>query len=400
MNWDKISVLLVEDNPGDARLLKEMLREVKGGQFSLVWADRLSAGLERLAEGGIDIVLLDLSLPDSNGLDTLASIQAQAPQFPIIVLTGLNDEALAVRAVREGAQDYLIKGQVDANLLVRAARYAIERKRAEEERRQLQEQLVHAQKIEAIGTLAGGIAHEFNNINGEIIAFIDLTLEMEDLPAAARRNLETIRFSAVAGADLTKSLLAFSRRDIGDRKPVELKDVVNEALRVIEKQFIREGIQLTVKHSPGVPSIMANTYMLESVVMNLAINARHAMLRSAAKCLTVETGIENEKAFIKVEDTGCGIPEEDLSRIFDPFFTTKGALAGGEVYDGKVHGTGLGLSVSHAIIEGHGGEIKVESEVGKGATFMVYLPILENKPEQHAMAQEAGGQDFAYLDRQ
>ena len=132
-----VKVLLVEDNPGDARLIREMLAEAKGTRFNLERVDRLSMGLERLAAGGFGVALLDLSLPDSSGLDTFARVYAQAPQVPTIVLTGLADEALALKAVREGAQDYLVKGQVDSPLLVRAIRYAIERKKLEEAIRQL-----------------------------------------------------------------------------------------------------------------------------------------------------------------------------------------------------------------------------------------------------------------------
>ena len=129
-----IKVLLIEDNPGDVRLIREHLTEVKDN-FILETADLLARGLARLTRGDIDIVLLDLSLPDSNGLDTFTKTNAMVPGTPIVVLTGYNDENLAVKTVREGAQDYLIKGQVDGNLLARSMRYAIERKRAEEELR-------------------------------------------------------------------------------------------------------------------------------------------------------------------------------------------------------------------------------------------------------------------------
>ena len=125
-----MKVLLVEDNPGDARLIREMLAEVKVTSVDLECADRLSIGVERLAKGGIDVVLLDLSLPDSHGLDTLARALAEAPGVPIVVLTGFEDEGVAVQAVQKGAEDYLVKGQVDGYTLVRAMRYAIERKRA------------------------------------------------------------------------------------------------------------------------------------------------------------------------------------------------------------------------------------------------------------------------------
>jgi HD-like signal output (HDOD) protein/CheY-like chemotaxis protein len=134
MSDKTIKVLLVEDNPIDARLVQEMLAEVKDGGFGLALAEQLSTGLERLAAGGIDIVLLDLSLPDSQGLDAFAKAYAKAPQVPIILLTNLDDEALELEAVHTGAQDCLVKGQVDSNLLVRAIRFAIERKRAEEAR--------------------------------------------------------------------------------------------------------------------------------------------------------------------------------------------------------------------------------------------------------------------------
>jgi PAS domain S-box-containing protein len=132
MNANPLKILLIEDNPGDARLLQEMLVEIKNPSFELDWVDRLSAGLEHLKQQSVDAVLLDLSLPDSKGLDTFTKVQAQAPHVPITVLSGLDDTSLAIRAVREGAQDYLIKGEVDGNLLSRAIRYAIERKRTEE----------------------------------------------------------------------------------------------------------------------------------------------------------------------------------------------------------------------------------------------------------------------------
>jgi DNA-binding response OmpR family regulator len=134
MKNEHIRVLLVEDNPGDARLIQEMLREATSTPFELECADRLSSGLEHLTHEGIDVVLLDLGLPDSQGIDTLAKMRAEAPDIPVVVLTGLEDETLAVKAVQQGAQDYLGKGQLDNRLLVRSIRYAIERQRWEKER--------------------------------------------------------------------------------------------------------------------------------------------------------------------------------------------------------------------------------------------------------------------------
>ncbi|MCK5545224.1 MAG: PAS domain S-box protein [Desulfobulbaceae bacterium] len=134
-----IRVLLIEDNPGDARLFREMLVETRRIPFDLEWVDRLSTGLKRLDDGDIDCVLLDLSLPDTQGLDTFATTHAKAPQVPIIVLTGLDDERVALEAVRMGAQDFLVKEEVDGNLLLHAIRYAVERMRAEKALRKSEE---------------------------------------------------------------------------------------------------------------------------------------------------------------------------------------------------------------------------------------------------------------------
>ncbi|MFQ5858400.1 MAG: response regulator [Anaerolineae bacterium] len=141
MSDTPIKILLVEDNPGDARLIREMLAEARDAPFHLEWADRLVSGLELLTVDGTDAVLLDLSLPESQGLDTFLTVRSHAPEAPIIVLTGLGDEALALEAVRKGAQDYLVKGEVDGRLLIRSLRYAIERHRILSRIKQLQELL-------------------------------------------------------------------------------------------------------------------------------------------------------------------------------------------------------------------------------------------------------------------
>lgn len=134
-NNNTIRILLIEDNPGDARLIREMLTDAESVPFILEWCGRLDAGLQKLTEDGADVVLLDLDLPDSRGLDTYADLHYRFSGVPIVVLSGLPDESLAVKAVSDGAQDYLVKGQIDGKLLARSIRYAIERKKSEDELR-------------------------------------------------------------------------------------------------------------------------------------------------------------------------------------------------------------------------------------------------------------------------
>ncbi|VVB95016.1 Chemotaxis response regulator protein-glutamate methylesterase [uncultured archaeon] len=131
---EQIRVLLIEDNPADARFIKELLAKEKNITFEVAWEENLSKGVKHLAAGGIDVILLDLMLPDSRGFDTFSNTQAQAPQIPIVIMTGLDDENLAIRAVRKGAEDYLVKWQMDSALLVHAIRYSIARRLGEEKR--------------------------------------------------------------------------------------------------------------------------------------------------------------------------------------------------------------------------------------------------------------------------
>jgi DNA-binding response OmpR family regulator len=167
MDNEQINVLLIEDNPGDARLVKEMLAEAGAKKFNLERVERVGEGLKRLGQDSFHVILLDLSLPDGNGLDTVDRVCNVAPHIPVLILTGLDDEILAIRAVQEGAQDYLVKGQMNSNLLMRALRYAIERKLGEEALRRSEEE-------------AKRLAKE-NVIVAEIGRIISSTLDMEEV---------------------------------------------------------------------------------------------------------------------------------------------------------------------------------------------------------------------------
>lgn len=176
-----IGILLIEDNPGDARLIQEMLSEPGRVDYRLVHADRLSTGLERFLEGGIDVVLLDLSLPDSQGLETLSKVRAQSSAVPIIVLTGLDDEVTAVEAVRQGAQDYLVKGDVDSKLLWRALRYSMERKRSEEALRKSEEKLRQLFKSATDGIFTLDLNGSYTELNERMLEMLGVDSKDEIL---------------------------------------------------------------------------------------------------------------------------------------------------------------------------------------------------------------------------
>ena len=261
-----------------------------------------------------------------------------------------------------------------------SARDITERKRAEEALRASQLQLQQSQKLEAIGQLAGGVAHDFNNMLTAIIGYTDLSLRRVGLENPIRRNLEETKKAAERAASLVRQLLAFSRKQILEPKVLDLNDVVKDMHKMLTR-LIGENIKLATRLETDLGSVKADPCQVEQIIVNLVVNARDAMPRggrvtietanvsldaqTAAKHVAVNPG---EYVMLTVSDTGSGMDQETQARIFEPFFTTK------EV--GK--GTGLGLSTVYGIVKQSGGNIWVYSEPGFGTVFKVYLPRIDD----------------------
>jgi PAS domain S-box-containing protein len=257
-----------------------------------------------------------------------------------------------------------------------------ERKAAEQQKQRLEEQLLQARKMASVGRLAGGVAHDFNNMLSVILGYGEILCAKLDRNDPLRDDVEQIVKAGQRSADLTRQLLAFSRKQT--LQPVVLD--VNDALRNVEKmlrRLIGEDIALELRLSPQLPSVKVDPGQLEQVIVNLAANARDAM--PVGGTLLIETaGVTLDDAYarehvgvavgdyvmIAVTDTGCGMDPETLSQIFDPFFTTKG--------EGR--GTGLGLSTVYGTVTQSGGTIWAYSEPGRGSTFKVYLLATPDKP--------------------
>ncbi len=257
------------------------------------------------------------------------------------------------------------------------------RKKAEEEKRSLQSQLLQAQKMEAIGTLAGGVAHDFNNILTALIGYGNLLQMNIEKDNPLRVYVDQIIASSEKAANLIQSLLAFSRKQVIELRPYKVRTIITGIEKLL-KRLLTEDIELKVTLSDKKSTIMADITQMDQVLMNLATNARDAMPGGGR--LTIEaTEVELDEAFIaahgygqpgtyaliSVSDTGTGMDEATKERIFNPFFTTK------EV--GK--GTGLGLSTVYGIIKQHNGYIEVESEPGRGTTFRIYFPVVHAKEQ-------------------
>lgn len=259
-----------------------------------------------------------------------------------------------------------------------------ESRKAQAEKERLEHQLRHSQKMEALGTMAGGIAHDFNNILAAIIGFSEIVLE--DLPPGSpnRHNLEKVHKSGLRGRDLVKQMLAFSRKGGQVKKVVRIKDIVEETMNLI-RASIPTTVKINVEIDNASAILFADPTQIQQVIINLCTNASDAMpgggtlgIRIVDYHVEIENivpGLRNGPyILISITDSGKGMPPEILERIFEPFFTTKK----------RGHGTGLGLSVVHGIVTGHGGIITVDSQQGKGATFNVHLPKTEIETKETA----------------
>ena len=253
------------------------------------------------------------------------------------------------------------------------------------ERRQLQQQLLQAQKMEAVGRLAGGIAHDFNNLLTVVLVCSDLLLASSDVAFPTHERLNQIRGAATRAAELTQQLLAFSRKQLSNPTVMSLNDVVNATHKLLER-LIGEDIRITTELSAEIGNVKADRGQIEQVLMNLALNARDAM-PEGGKLIVQTKNVNLDESFTRqhpgakpgptvmlaVTDTGMGMNEEVQAHIFEPFFTTK------EI--GK--GTGLGLAMVYGTVKQSGGYVSVESEPGQGSTFKVYLPRVDAASEPH-----------------
>ncbi len=497
MHNGQINALLIEDDQGDAELLRLILSDQTTLKIELEHMERLSAGLERLARGGIDLLLLDLSLPDSHGLETLTEAHAHSPGIPIIVMTRLDDEARAVEALNIGAQDYLVKGQGDGVSVARSILYALERhrlrkeveqradelqkseanlstiistnadallivdrngevrfanpateilfakkvenlvgnpfgfpvvtgdmteleipledgtkvvaemrtaeidwegqkaylvslrdiswrKRAEEERARLENQFMQTQKLDAIGQLAGGIAHNFNNLLVPIIMGSELVLSSLSREDKHYTTIIKIRNAGEQAMKLTGQFMAFCRQKPIDVQTIDVNELVQNLIKML-RPMLRENIAIktSLESCPG--KIKADKTQVEQVIVNLTVNAEDAMPEGGELYISTTNVTLTEYSaklhpdlepgdyiMLSVKDTGSGIDDDTLPRIFEPFFTTKDI--------GK--GTGLGLPTVQAIIKKHGGDVQVINRPGEGSAFQILLPCVEKDSEK------------------
>ena len=370
----KIRVLLIEDNPSDARLLKETLSDIMQKEsvhtlFEIQCASRHSEGMEYLNQADFDVVLLDLSLPDSQGLDTFTKTHRLFPDIPIIILSGLDDDQVALQAVRTGAQDYLYKGEVTGSLLLRAIRYAIERKRIVAELKAANKKLQELDHLKSdflstvshelrtpIAIMREGVSLCLDGVAGEI------TETQQELLSDTQQNIDRL-------TRLVTDLLDISKIEADKiklrRSYVDMQLVTRKVYEYYLAQANERKIQLDVQVPDQPISLYADEDKIFQIYQNLVSNAlRYTEPGGKVDIILSEN---SDEVICTVSDTGIGIAKENLNKLFSKF-EQFGRLEGP-----GYKGTGLGLAIAKGLVEKHGGRIWVDSELGKGTSFYFAL---------------------------
>jgi len=389
----RLRVLLVEDSETARAIVRDLLA-VEEPTLELDEAEDLESAVRALAERSYDCALVDYELPDGHGLALLgASEDEEGPAPAMVMLTAHNNPAMAMQALKGGAQDYLIKGRFDGPILSRSIRYAIERKKAAA----LQLRMVHVERMVALGTLTAGVAHEINNPLAYVMGNLGCLSEQLTLLPTSKESeaMKDMVRDALEGSERVRTIVrdmrAFTRRDDHDKRTeVVIEKVVEQAIAMAGVE-LRHRARIVRRFSP-VPPVLANETRLAQVFLNLLINAAQAIPEGRIGEHEVRLSIRESGAYVDVivEDTGGGIAPEALRRVFHPFYTTKPA--------GK--GTGLGLFICDGIVRGLGGNIVIESILEKGTKVRVRLPAHVDRPveiEENAPKEEVRGRRASVL---
>jgi signal transduction histidine kinase len=382
----KTFVLLVSDPGPDLDLVRDTL-EKEVPEVSVTEAHSREAFHKMLDVATYEVVLTSHKLRDLNGLEVVDELRRRGHETPVVLLVQTGTENVAVEAMKRGVRDYVIQripfiARLPSIVQHAAwmARFEHVTRQAEADRRKLEKQLFQARRMEALDTLASGVAHDLNNILLAIFGYGELMKdEIPEGAAAARENLDAMLQAADRARKLVGQILTFSREGGRERRAVDIGSIVRETLIAL-RPSIRPEIVIREHLDARIGTVHADEAQVRQVVINLVTNAADAM-KDAGGLLevaidevdvdevtgsTIGAGGDGQHVRLSVRDTGHGMDDATRERIFDPFFTTKGA--GG--------GVGLGLSVVYGVVRSHGGAVEVESRRGKGTVMHVYLPVV------------------------
>jgi signal transduction histidine kinase len=373
-----LQILLVEDNAGDARLLREMFGKEAAGSFELTHATRMSEAEVRLARGGIDIVLLDMGLPDGNGIEILRRALKAAPDAVMIVITGLDDELLAAEALKEGAQDYLIKGEIENRALPRALRHAVERQCMQKETDQ-----IRAHQLQLKDEFLSHVSHELRSPLTSIYSFTTIiadglagetTPQQQDYLGIISKNVRQLR-------SMIEDLLEVTQAQTGKLtvklQPVSVNEAIDYALDTFHGVALEKRITLSSNPCALLSKAYADPTRVQQILTILVDNA--VKFTPAGGAVNIQASVHDKDAgflLVEVSDTGCGIPAGATDHIFEHHYQVATVI---EADRAGRKGLGLGLHIAKELVTRLGGTIWVSSEPQKGSRFFFTLPILSSE---------------------
>lgn len=364
------TVLLIEDNPGDADLVRLRLVESES-DVDVHCVDRLATGLEQLGEAQPSVVLLDLNLPDSHGAETFRKVLSKAPGVPVVVLSGQDDQELAAKAVHQGVQDYLVKGEFTSTQLARAMRYAVERQAL-----LTSLDISRRQQLEFKNQFLSHVSHELRTPLTCIHQFVTLMLDglAGSLAPQQEEHLETVLRSTNQLRSMIGDLLEATRAESGkiriEPQCIAVEEVVHQVLAMMQASAQNKKIGLEAGVDTRIPLVYADADRVLQVLTNLIDNAIKFTAPDGSvlvKAFLVEA--DPEFVYVSVSDTGRGIGPEAKNMIFERLYQDPDSI------DDSRKGLGLGLYIAREIVHLHGGRIWVESEPGHGTVFTFTLPL-------------------------
>ena len=379
----KLRILHLEDSPADSELIQHLLNS-ESIDCEVVRLDTREEFLAELDGKKFDLIFADSSLPSFSGRQALELSRIHAPDAPFIFISGTMGEDTAIESLRNGATDYVLKDRLSR--LVPAVRRALAEAAERTKNLDMEQRLRQAQRLEAIGTLAGGVAHDFNNILTIIKGHTTLLLMESDRPNRVQEVAATIDHAAQRGSELVGQLLAFARKSDGSFTSTNINQRLREITSMLKQAFPR-NISFAYQIDESLPEIHADPGQVERVLVNLSTNARDAMpdggkitfstTRVQANEVPLHSGAGTGSYLcLCVTDTGTGMDEATRQHIFEPFFTTKP----------KGQGTGLGMPVVYGLMQSHNGLIDIQSAPSKGTSISLFFPIPEN-PAPHLAEQ-------------
>ena len=366
-----LKILLIEDSKCDAKVIGSYIKSINDLTSEVKIAINLSDALTELSKSKFDIILSDLNLPDTKGLDSFKGLVDKYSDTPFILLTGTDSDIVLTEANKIGIQDYLVKSDLSAGILRRSIRYSMERMASDRKNKKLQRALIESQRLESLGKLSGGIAHDFNNKLGIIMLVAESLNANMKSNSDATAKIETIINTVKRSSRMMQQLLAFSRKQELRPELVDLSKLVLNMKPILEAIF-GDSTDVVMIGGESATTVRLDPKQFEEALLNIALNSKDAMPHGGkfiVKIQSIQGALANSKlggyVELSVNDSGVGMDKETLKHLFEPFYST------------REMSRGLGLSTIHGLVKQTGGFIKVESKINEGTTFKIYWPEME-----------------------